>query len=191
MGMTNILVLASSSPRRQEILREAGIPIEVHPAHIREQRLPGEGPLAYVGRLSREKAAAVAAQFPDRYVLGADTIVIVESQILEKPSDAADAKRMLRRLSGRLHVVATAVSLACPGDGIFTRAANTKVFFRHISEQEIEAYVATGEPIDKAGAYAIQGGAGKWVERIEGEYSNVVGLPLSVVKEMLRESGFR
>jgi septum formation protein len=184
------LILASASPRRQELLREAGIAIEVRPAHIPEVRRAGEPPMEYACRLAREKAESVACDFPQRYVLGADTIVVVNEEVLEKPRDAADAKRMLRLLSGRGHSVTTAVSLAGPEGGIVTRAATTRVFFREIPESEIEAYVAGGEPMDKAGAYAIQGGAGQWVERIEGDYSNVVGLPLSLVREMLRESGF-
>jgi septum formation protein len=185
-----VLVLASASPRRQEILREAGIAIEVRPAHIPEERRPGEPPVEYASRLAREKAECVAREFPERYVLGADTIVVVNDEVLEKPRDAADAKRMLRLLSGRGHSVTTAVSLARPEGGTVSRAATTQVFFRDILESEIEAYVASEEPMDKAGAYAIQGGAGRWVDRIEGEYSNVVGLPLSLVREMLQESGF-
>lgn len=183
------LILASSSPRRQELLHEAGIVFEVHPAHIVEQRKPGEAPLDYARRLAREKAETVAREFPERCVLGADTIVVVDDQVLEKPSDAADAMRMLRLLSGREHHVTTAVSLASPQSPAITRSATTKVFFRKIVDQEIGNYVASGEPMDKAGAYAIQGGAGAWVEKIEGDYSNVVGLPLTLVTEMLRECG--
>lgn len=188
--MNNILILASASPRRQEILREAGIFFEVRPAHIREERQPGEAPIDYACRLAQEKAEAMAREFPQRYVLGADTIVVVDDQVLEKPRDAADARRMLRLLSGRAHAVTTAVSLCRPQSASVTRSATTQVFFRAITDKEIAKYVASGEPTDKAGAYAIQGGAGPWVEHIEGEYSNVVGLPLSLVKEMLLESGF-
>lgn len=188
--MTNTLILASASPRRQELLRQAGIAIEVCPAHIAEERQPGEEPIDYACRLAREKAEAVAREFPQRYVLGADTIVVVDDQVLEKPRDAADAQRMLRLLSGRAHIVTTAVSLCRPQSAPHTRSATTQVFFRAITDHEIAKYVATGEPMDKAGAYAIQGGASAWVQRIEGEYSNVVGLPLSLVDEMLREGGF-
>lgn len=190
MATPNTLVLASSSPRRQELLREAGIAIELCPSHIPEERHPDEAPIDYASRLAREKAETVAAKFPDRYVLAADTIVLAGDELLEKPRDGADASRMLRLLSGREHSVTTAVSLAGPRAKIITRSATTRVFFRKMSEKEIQEYVATGEPMDKAGAYAIQGGAGRWVERIEGEYSNVVGLPLSLVTVMLRESGF-
>lgn len=189
MNSDKNLILASSSLRRQELLRQAGIVFDVHPPHIPEQRNPAEAPVDYVSRLAREKAEAVAGEFPQRCILGADTTVIVDDQILEKPLDASDAKRMLRLLSGRVHSVTTAVSLVRPQSPVITRAATTKVFFRKITELEIEAYVASGEPMDKAGAYAIQGGAGPWVEKIEGEYSNVVGLPLTLLTEMLRQCG--
>lgn len=184
------LILASASPRRQELLREGGISFEVSPAHIHEERQPGESPLEYALRLAREKADAVAEKNPGRYVLGADTIVIVEDEVLEKPADAADAARMLRRLSGRGHQVTTAVSVVTPERHKDTRACTTQVFFRELKEAEIQQYIATKEPMDKAGAYAIQGGAARWASRMEGEYSNVVGLPLSLVKEMLRANGF-
>lgn len=184
------LILASASPRRQELLREAGISFEVSPAHIHEERQPGESPLHYALRLAREKAEAVAAKNPGRYVLGADTIVIVEDEVLEKPADPADAARMLRRLSGRGHQVITAVSLVTPKRHKDTHACTTQVFFRELEEEEIQQYIATKEPMDKAGAYAIQGGAARWVSRMEGEYSNVVGLPVSLVTEMLRANGF-
>jgi septum formation protein len=183
------LVLASASPRRQELLREAGIPIEVHPAHVREERADGEKPVEYACRLAREKAQSVAARFPGRYVLGADTIVVVDEQILEKPVDAQDAARMLRLLSGRGHIVTTAVSLATPDGFTDTNSSNTEVSFRELEDKEILQYIEGGEPMDKAGAYAIQGGAGAWVQRIEGEYSNVVGLPLSLVIAMLVSRG--
>jgi septum formation protein len=185
------LILASASPRRQELLREAGIAFEVHPAHVPEQRASNEPPRGYAERLAREKAQAVARRFPQRYVLGADTIVLVGEEVLEKPRDASDAARMLRLLSGRGHSVVTAVSLASPRGNTATRNAETKIYFRKIEEVEIQRYIAGGEPMDKAGAYAIQGGAGQWAERIEGDYSNVVGLPVSLVTEMLRAAGFR
>ena len=185
----HVLILASASPRRQELLRGAGIAFEVHPAHIAEERLAHEAPRAYACRLAQEKAQAVAAKSPGRFVLGADTIVVAGGEVLEKPQDAADAARMLRLLSGRGHEVTTAVSLVSPEGAADTRCATTEVFFRKLQEQEIERYVAGGEPMDKAGAYAIQGGAGPWVQRIEGEYSNVVGLPLSLVMKILRSRG--
>lgn len=186
-----VLILASSSPRRQELLREAGILFEVHPAHVPEERIAGESPLQYACRLALEKAQAVAGSFPRRYVLGADTIVIVDDEVLEKPRDEQDAARMLRLLSGKGHQVVTAVSLVRPEGHSETRTSTTQVYFREVAEEEIRLYIASGEPMDKAGAYAIQGGAAQWIQRIEGDYSNVVGLPLSLVKEMLRASGFR
>jgi septum formation protein len=185
-----VLILASSSPRRQELLREAGIPFEVHPAHLNEEQNPGEPPMEYARRLSREKAQAVSASHPKQFVLGADTIVVVGDEVLGKPRDVADAERMLRLLSGREHEVTTAVSLIMPAGKTETRSTTTTVCFRNLNEDEIRQYVAGGEPMDKAGAYAIQGGASRWTNRIEGEYSNVVGLPLSLVTEMLRASGF-
>lgn len=188
------LILASSSPRRQELLREIGIPFQVHAANINEDQLAGEAPIAYALRLAQEKAQAVAAQYPQNYVLGADTIVVVDGEVLGKPIDHADAARILQRLSGRAHDVTTAVSLiapfkVAPGTLAETRASTTKVYFREIAEAEIQQYVAGGEPMDKAGAYAIQGGASRWTDRIEGEFSNVVGLPLSLVTEMLKTTG--
>jgi nucleoside triphosphate pyrophosphatase len=188
------LILASSSPRRSELLREIGIPFTVDPAHINEDQRPGEPPLDYVLRLAEEKARAVAERHKESHVLGADTTVVVDGEILAKPLDAADAVRMLRMLSGRGHEVITAVSLVSPGGNSRKRQANTRscttrVFFRKIQEEEIQSYVAGGEPMDKAGAYAIQGGAALWAERMEGEYSNVVGLPLPLIAEMLKAQG--
>ena len=184
-----VLILASSSPRRQELLRQTGIDFEVMAPHINEDQRPGEEPLVYALRLAREKAQTVARHRPLGPVLGADTIVVVDGEVLGKPVDAADAVRMLRRLSARAHQVSTAVSLALPDGGADTRSCTTQVYFRKLTEDEIQQYVAGGEPMDKAGAYAIQGGAARWADRIEGEYSNVVGLPLSLVTDMLRTNG--
>jgi septum formation protein len=187
-----VLILASASPRRQKLLREAGIAFAVHAADINENPVPGELPLEYARRLSREKAQAVAAIYPQRYILGADTIVVISSEVLGKaevlgkPKDPADAVRMLRLLSGRGHEVTTAVSLVMPDTRIETRSCTTQVTFRKLTEDEIQQYAASREPMDKAGAYAIQGGASLWIDHMEGEYSNVVGLPLLVVTEMLR-----
>jgi len=182
-----VLILASSSSRRQQLLREAGIAVEVRPPHIAEERTAGEDPVHYACRLAREKAEAVARKFPGRYVLGADTIVVVDDQVLEKPSNAEDAARMLRLLSGRAHHVTTGVSLIDPSGKTDTRFSTARVHFRKLEEPEILRYIESGEPMDKAGAYAIQGGAASWIHHVEGEYANVVGLPLSLVKEMLRE----
>lgn len=184
-----VLILASSSLRRQELLRTAGVPFEVHSPNINEDQIAGEQPLEYALRLAREKAQAVAQHYPQSYVLGADTIVVVDGEVLGKPKDPADAVRMLRQLSARQHEVTTAVSLVAPGTRTDTRACTTQVYFRKLAEDEIQQYVAGGEPMDKAGAYAIQGGAARWTDRIVGEFSNVVGLPLSLVTDMLRTNG--
>lgn len=184
-----MLVLASASPRRQELLRAAGIPFEVAPAHIAEEPLPREEAKDCAERLAREKAQAVLRQRPDGIILGADTVVVVDRQILNKPLDSADAGRMLRLLSGRDHRVITGVALANRGECLVASEITT-VTMSEISEQEIADYIATGEPMDKAGAYAIQGMAARWIPRIEGDYSNVVGLPVSLVYRLLRENGY-
>jgi septum formation protein len=181
-----MLILASASPRRRELLAQAGFAFEVRPAHVNEDPKPGEDAIAYVTRLAREKAQAVfdAVGDADAVVLGADTTVEVDGQILAKPEDAADAARMLRLLSGRTHRVMTGVALVTRGR-TEVAAEVTGVRFVTLSDAEIEAYVATGEPMDKAGAYAIQGRAGRWIPRVEGCYFNVVGLPLALVTTML------
>ena len=181
-----MLVLASASPRRQELLRNAGIPFEVQPAHIPEDPLPGEQAKDCAERLASEKALAVAKQRPRDIVLGADTVVVVDGQILGKPMDAADAARMLRLLSGREHQVITGVCMVANGQSSVA-SETTTVTMSALTEKEIADYVATGEPMDKAGAYAIQGIASRWIPRIDGDYSNVVGLPVPLVWRMLRE----
>jgi septum formation protein len=178
------LILASASPRRAELLRNAGIAFTVEPAHVPEEPRPGEPPLKYAQRLARDKARAVFARYPDRVVLGADTVVVVDEHLLEKPCDEQDAARMLRLLSGRKHRVITGVCLVGSGHEE-TEAEVTEVRFSVLSEQEIADYIATHEPMDKAGAYAIQGRASRWIERIEGCYFNVVGLPVPLVYRML------
>ena len=191
MLATPRLILASGSPRRKELLRGLGITFDVVPADISEELKPGEAPLAYALRMAEEKALKVAEQFPNDYVLGADTIVVAEGQVLAKPRDPQDAARMLAVLSGRGHQVTTAVSLISPGGQTEIRSCTTAVYFRALDKQEIQNYVASGEPLDKAGAYAIQGGAAPWVVRLEGDHSNVVGLPVPLVVEMLRRQGFK
>lgn len=183
-----MLVLASASPRRQELLRKAGIAFEVHPAHIAEDPLPGEDAKDCAERLAREKALAVAAQRPHDMVLGADTVVVIDGQILGKPLDAADAARMLRLLSGRTHQVITGVCVVASGRWSVA-SETTSVTVSQISQEEIASYVASGEPMDKAGAYAIQGLASRWIPCIAGDYSNVVGLPVELVRRMLRKTG--
>jgi septum formation protein len=193
-----MIVLASASPRRQEILRNAGIPFSVQAADIDETPLKDELPRDCAERLAREKALTVWRMRPRDMVLGADTIVVVDGAILGKPVDGDDAARMLRLLSGRVHQVITgACVVGGRGDSQLnysepeTRTASetTSVTMNELSDVEIREYVATGEPMDKAGAYAIQGMASRWIPRIEGDYSNVVGLPMALVYRMLRERG--
>ena len=174
-----MLVLASQSPRRAEILRQAGIPFVVRVAPVDETPLPSEAPDAYVRRLAEAKASAVAAG-PDEIVLAADTTVVVDGEILAKPIDAEDARRMLTLLAGRRHEVMTGICLRRGGEQICDHAV-TAVWFAPMSAREIDDYVATGEPMDKAGAYAVQGAASKFIPRIEGCYFNVVGLPIALV----------
>jgi len=192
-----MLVLASASPRRQELLRNAGIAFTVQAADIVENLIAGESPQACAERLALQKARAVFQRRPTEVVLGADTIVVVDGEILGKPRDEEDAKRMLRLLSGRSHEVITGVCLvgAATGSPDSTtsfedvRSECTVVFMSTLSDEDIRQYVATREPADKAGAYAIQGMASRWIQRIVGDYFNVVGLPVSLVYRMLREHG--
>jgi septum formation protein len=199
-----MLVLASASPRRRELLTQAGFSFRVQAAHIPEDPYPNEDPIAYVTRLAREKAQTVfdqlskpAANPPETaasiavnpaaeplVVLGADTTVTLDNHILGKPEDAADAARMLRLLSGRTHRVITGVAVAT-SQSTEVAAEVTAVRFLTLSDEEIAAYIATGEPMDKAGAYAIQGRAARWIPRIEGDYFNVVGLPIALVSTLL------
>jgi septum formation protein len=187
VSAANKLVLASASPRRRELLAQAGFTFDVFTADIPELRKPGEDPIRFVTRLAREKAEAVAGRNnvpPDTIVLGADTIVLVDDEVLGKPQNAFDAMRMLRLLSGRTHQVITGVCLV-KGRERQRAAEVTFVRFTTLSDEEIEEYIATGEPMDKAGAYAIQGHASRWVPRIHGCYFNVVGLPLALVSSMI------
>jgi septum formation protein len=189
------LILASASPRRAELLRAAGIEFDVMPADTDETIHSVETPDGYVRRVAEGKAAAVLARANGRPVLAADTVVVVEGVILGKPIDRDDAKRMLRTLSGRTHEVLTAVSLSrgpvASAPHVDTRVELTSVEFARLSADEIDWYAATGEPDDKAGAYAIQGVASRFVTRISGSYSNVVGLPVALVFQMFKAAGFR
>ena len=182
------LILASASPRRAELLRNAKIAFKVSEAEVPEIRRDQEWPEDFARRIACEKATAVFAKHPDKFVLGADTVVIVDGQVLGKPADAQDASRMLHLLSGGSHLVTTGVCLLGPGVED-TRAETTTVSFSPLSDAEIAQYVATGEPMDKAGAYAIQGIASRWVTHLDGCYFNVMGLPLPLVYRMLREHG--
>ena len=179
------LVLASRSSRRADLLTSAGFEFELAPADIDEQLFDGETATDYVSRLARDKAAHVAKGYPDSVVLGADTVVVVDDAILGKPVDALDASRMLHELSGRDHKVLTGVALQSEGEQ-WHEVESTLVRFRELSAWDIAWYVRSGESLGKAGAYAIQGLASRFVIRIEGSYSNVVGLPVAVTDRMLR-----
>jgi len=190
-----MLVLASASPRRQELLRNAGIPFVARPTDIPETPRKHEAPRAFAERMAREKALAAFDQEAGDFVLGADTIVVVDSEILGKPRDNTDAARMLRLLSGRTHQVITGVCLLGPElsqnqkEKTFedVRSETTTVSMNALSKDDIQSYVSSSEPMDKAGAYAIQGRASRWISRIEGDYFNVVGLPVSLVYRMMQE----
>lgn len=181
-----LIVLASASPRRQELLRNAGIEFLVRPADIPEVPRKGEPPRSFAERMAHEKARAVCGNASAGVILAADTVVAVGAQILGKPEDGADAVRMLRLLSNRPHEVITAVCLL-GADFEDVRSESTAVYFSTMTESEIADYVASGEPMDKAGAYAIQGRASRWVSKIHGDFYNVVGLPIDLVWRMLRE----
>src|ERR1700730_11295336 len=194
-----MLMPASAAPRRQELLRNAGIAFTVRPTNIPELPQPGESGLDCAERLARQKALAAFHQRPDDFVLGADTVVVVEGEILGKPRDHADAARMLRLLSGRTHRVTTGVCLVGPlrrteNQKLVTGFENTRsettlVAMTTLTDADIRSYIASGEPMDKAAAYAIQGIASRWIPCIEGDYFNVVGLPVALVYRMLREQG--
>ena len=183
-----MIVLASASPRRKELLTQAGFDFEVSVSGVPEIRKAAESPIAFVTRLAREKAEDVASRLvpsiEPRLVIGADTIVVADEDVLGKPADAADARRMLRLLAGRTHQVVTGVCVLSNGS-VETAAEVTFVTMNSISDTEIDAYVNTEEPMDKAGAYAIQGHAARWIPRIHGCYFNVVGLPIALVSAMI------
>lgn len=183
------VILASQSPRRRELLAQIGVTHEVRPADVDERVLPGEAPVPHCERLAREKAHTLAQHQPDALVVGSDTIVVIDEAILGKPRDRDEAIAMLERLAGRRHTVHTAVAVAYGGD---TRSAveSVAVQFRPLTRAQIEAYVNTGEPMDKAGAYGIQGYGATIVERIEGDYFAVMGLPLGRLIDLVQALGF-
>ena len=184
------VVLASSSPRRRQLLNLIGIAHEVRPPNIDETMRPRESPRRHAERLAREKASAIAKRDPDLITIGADTIVVVSRKVLGKPRDADDAARMLALLSGREHTVTTAVAVS-RGKKLRSAVEEVSVRFRRLRDDEIEAYIATGEPMDKAGAYGIQGYGATIVERIEGDYFAVMGLPIVRLVGLLRDVGIR
>jgi len=189
MPAENQLVLASGSPRRRQLLAEAGITFELAESGVEEQRRPQESAREYALRMARAKAEAVSTRVAPAIVLGADTVVECAGEILEKPVDAADARRMLGILSGRGHIVITAFALARDGQVIEADAVESAVFFRPLSDAEIREYVATGEPFDKAGAYGIQGAGGEFISNLEGPRDNVMGLPVRNVLAALARHG--
>jgi septum formation protein len=187
MKSRGTIILASASPRRSELMALAGIPFEVAPADICEDVLPGEKPVDHVLRLSREKAQAAAAKVSGRYFIGADTVVVLDEKIMGKPVDEDEAFVMLSALSGKTHVVITGFTVFDGESGVcLSRSVQTEVTFKILSEQEIRDYIATGCPMDKAGAYAIQGGAVHFVRSICGSYTNVIGLPMAELYELLK-----
>ena len=183
-------VLASQSPRRRELLQSIGLEFDVFPSHVPEEHSAGESPDEYVTRLSRDKAEAVAVGHPERWVIAADTIVMLGEQLLEKPADEADARRMLSLIAGHTHFVHTGVTLQCAAKNYLeTRVAQSEVRMLPLTGSEVAWYAATGEPLDKAGAYAVQGIGAMFIDSIHGSYTNVVGLPLALLFEMFKRAG--
>jgi len=182
------IILASGSPRRRELLAAAGLSVEVDPVDADESVYAGEAPAAYVERVAIAKATIGARRHPDAAVLGGDTTVVLDGHIFGKPEDDGDARQMLERLSGRPHDVLTGVALAWRG-AMRARVEKTTVWFRPLSAHDIAWYVASGEPRDRAGAYAIQGLASRFIPRIDGSYGNVVGLPVTAVLALLEDAG--
>lgn len=186
MNSTSHLVLASASPRRRELLTQAGLRFDVLPARIDESRYFGEDPSAYVQRLALEKAQVISAKHPGAIVLGADTTVVLNSDVLNKPADAAEAERMLRALSGQAHQVYTGIAVV-HGTDFRQQVEATTVYFAEIPEADLAHYLATGDSLDKAGAYGIQGYAARWITRIDGDFFNVMGLPIAATVRLLAE----
>lgn len=181
-----MIVLASASPRRRELLSQVGVQFTVQTADIDETPLPGEDHRTYTQRLAEAKARIVLNSNPDSIVIGADTTVTIDGHLLGKPQDALDAERMLQRLQGRAHQVSTGVAVLSRTQTLL-HVETTDVVVAPMSAEDIRLYVATGEPMDKAGGYGIQGNFAQWIPRIEGDYFNVVGLPLAAVAAMLRQ----
>ncbi|SHF47213.1 septum formation protein [Desulfacinum infernum DSM 9756] len=187
--MKEALILASASPRRRELLAGLGLRFQIVPSRVEEPPI-GDHPDEGVRALAASKAREISTRFPEAWVLAADTIVVLGGKVFGKPADEKDAEEMLRQLSGRTHEVLTAVSLAHRGRGFFqTQAVRTQVSFRDLKDGEIRAYVKTGEPMDKAGAYGIQGVGAFLVQRVHGSYTNVVGLPLAETVDLLMKHG--
>jgi len=191
MGDSSKVILASASPRRRQLLAAAGISFEVIESLVPERHLAGEPARDYAVRMAREKAGAVSSRFPEAIVIGADTIVLCETQILEKPAYPDDARRMLEMLSGRTHTVVTAFAVARSGSILESSPVESRVTFRKLAEAEIDDYIATEEPFDKAGAYGIQGVGGGFISHVEGSRDNVMGLPTERVVAALARWGVK
>jgi septum formation protein len=191
MGDSGKVILASASPRRRQLLASAGIEFEIIESGMPEQHVAGEPPRDYATRMARDKARAVSSRHPEAIVVGADTIVVCDDRILEKPVDAADAHRMLTTLSGRTHTVITAFAIARAGTILETSFVESRVTFRRLADAEIDDYIATGEPFDKAGAYGIQGVGGGFISHVEGPRDNVMGLPTEPVIAALAQYGVK
>ncbi|MCW8935243.1 MAG: Maf family nucleotide pyrophosphatase [Gammaproteobacteria bacterium] len=185
-----LITLASASPRRRELLEQIQVSYSVYPANIDETHIEGESALQFVQRLALEKARCVYRKFPERPALGADTIVVINQQILGKPDNQDHAKRMLKMLSGQTHQVMTAVAI-CDGEAEHLQVCTSEVEFAQLNDKQVEAYCSTGEPIGKAGAYAIQGVAAQFIKNIKGSYSSIMGLPLYETAELLKLSGIK
>jgi len=190
ISLSASLILASASPRRQELLRSVGLKFKIIPAHINENGLAGEGPRQHVKRLAREKAMVIAKKYPEAWVLGADTIVVIDGIVLGKPENKTQARKMLQKLSGREHKVFTGFTIAHVAAEIYrTKVIQSAVQFKTISPKEMDWYVASDEPYDKAGGYAVQGQGACFIKSIRGSYTNVIGLPLCEVLEELKSFG--
>ena len=189
--MRRPIVLASQSPRRAQLLGMLGLAFEVAPAHVDESLLPGEDPKAHAERLARDKAAAVAHRYPQAFVVGSDTVVVIDGDVLGKPRDVPDAIEMLMRLQGRTHTVETGIAVAFDGDQVISSLESVAVRFRAFDEATAEAYARTGEPLDKAGAYGIQGYGSTLVEGIEGDFFAVMGLPVARLVQLFEQLGWR
>lgn len=186
------LILASASPRRRELLQSIRFNFQVESSAVEELQRQGEAPETYVRRLAEDKAREVASRHPDAWIIAADTIVYIDGTILEKPADHEDAVRMLSAISGRVHEVYTGLTLCKLSEArSYTRVVMTRVKMLSLSREEIDWYASTGEPMDKAGAYAVQGIGAMFIESIEGSYTNVVGLPLAELFEMMKHAGFK
>jgi septum formation protein len=184
------IILASQSPRRRELLASIGLTFDVMPSDVPEVHQPGESPEEYVARLSRDKAAAITAKHEDAWIIAADTTVLLGDELLEKPADDTDARRMLAAIAGKTHIVYSGVTLQNASRGWReTRVAESEVRMLPLDERDIAWYVSTGEPRDKAGAYAVQGIGAMFIDSIHGSYTNVVGLPLALLFQMLRRAG--